>query len=106
MAELINKLDLLEVMALSHKAHANNSREASLLDRDLRIVLEQPTTTEAEIRAKAIDEAIEASAKEICVGCGYLDGYKCTYKGSNCGVSKPMLELVTEVLEKQKGGNV
>lgn len=61
---------------------------------------------DAEVRSKAIDEAIEASAKAICVGCGYLDGYKCTYKGSNCGVSKPMLESVTKALEQLKGGAV
>jgi len=60
----------------------------------------------ANIRAEAIDEAIEASAKAICVGCGYLDGYKCTYKGGNCGVSKPMLESVTKALEQLKGGAV
>ena len=56
------------------------------------------------IRAKAIDEAIETSARAICVGCGYLDGYKCTYKGGNCGVSKPMLESVVKALEQLKGG--
>lgn len=54
--------------------------------------------------ADAIDEAIEISAKAICVGCGYLDGYKCNYKGANCGVSKPMLESVVKALEKMKGG--
>lgn len=59
---------------------------------------------EKEIRAKAIDEAIEASAKAICAGCGYLDGYKCTYKGSNYGVNKPMLESVVKAMEQLKGG--
>lgn len=53
---------------------------------------------------KAIDEAIKASANAICIGCGYLDGYKCTYKGGNCGVSKPMLESVVKALEQLKGG--
>lgn len=59
---------------------------------------------EQEIRNKAIDEAIKASSNAICVGCGYLDGYKCTYKGGNCGVSKPMLESVVKALEQLKGG--
>lgn len=59
---------------------------------------------EKEIRSKAIDEAIETSAKAICVGCGYLDGHKCTYEGGNCGVSKPMLETVVRALEQMKGG--
>ena len=56
-----------------------------------------------EIREKTIDEAIKASASAICIGCGYLDGYKCTYKGANCGVSKPMLENVVKALEQLKG---
>ena len=57
-----------------------------------------------EIRNKAIDEAMETSARAICVGCGYLDGHKCNYKGANCGVSKPMLETVVGALERLKGG--
>ena len=61
---------------------------------------------EQESRNKAIDEAIEASAKAICVGCGYLKEFKCTYKGGNCGVSKPMLESVVKTLEQLKGGTV
>lgn len=50
------------------------------------------------VRNKVIDEAMAASAKAICVGCGYLEGTKCTYEGGNCGVSKPMLETVMEAL--------
>lgn len=57
-------------------------------------------------RSKALDEAIETSAKAICIGCGYLDGHKCTYKGANCGVSKPMLEAVVKALEQLKEGAV
>ena len=56
-----------------------------------------------ETREKAITDAIEASAKAICIGCGYLDGHSCTYKGSNCGVSKPMLEVVVKALEQMNG---
>ena len=58
---------------------------------------------EQESRNKAIDEAIEAAAKAICTGCGYLIEHKCTYHGSNCGVSKPMLESVTKALEHLRG---
>ena len=65
MAELIKKTELVEAMVLSHTAHANNTREASLLNRDVRIVMEQPTTTEAEIRAKAIDEFAEKCFREL-----------------------------------------
>lgn len=56
------------------------------------------------IRRKTIDAAIEESAKAICVGCGYLDGYKCNYKGANCGVSQPMLESVVKALKEMKKG--
>lgn len=64
---------------------------------------DRATTSIKEIREKAIDEAIETAAEAICIGCGYLDGTKCTYKGGNCGVSKPMLESVVKALEKMKG---
>ena len=66
-------------------------------------ILEMPTTTESEIRAKAIDEAMEKLAEEICTGCGCLKERKCTYKGSNCRVSKIMLEKSMKVLEQLKG---
>lgn len=55
-----------------------------------------------EIRSKAIEEALEKSAKAICIGCGYLNGHECTYGGANCGVSKPMLEAVIKALEQMK----
>lgn len=57
------------------------------------------------VRAEAIDEAMKTSAKAICIGCGYLDGHKCTYEGDNCGVSKPMLETVVRALEQMKGSD-
>lgn len=63
-------------------------------------------TANKKIRNKAIDDAKETVAKAICVGCGYLDGYKCNYKGANCGVSKPMLESVVKALEQMKGGAI
>ena len=76
MAELIKKTELVEAMTLSHTAHANNSREASLLNRDLRIVMEQPTVTEAEIRNKAIDEFTkEIEAEYDNDACPNVDDY-------------------------------
>ena len=63
---------------------------------------EVPVIDTKTIVEKTIDEAMERAAKAICVGCGYLDGVKCTYRGGNCGVSKPMLESVTEALEQMK----
>lgn len=53
---------------------------------------------------KAINEAMKQAAKAICIGCGYLNGYECTYKGGNCQVSKPMLEVVVKALKKLKAG--
>lgn len=85
-----------EIMRLEHNVNVMNER----LNNQANAIKHY----EQESRNKAIYEAIEASAKAICVGCGYLDGYKCTYKGSNCGVSKPMLESVTKALEQLKGG--
>lgn len=66
---------------------------------------DRATTSIQEIRNKIIDEAMEKAAKAICIGCGYLDGVKCTYNGSNCGVSKPMLESVTKALAQMKTTN-
>lgn len=56
-------------------------------------------------RNDAIDEAMKVATNAICIGCGYLKGIECTYKGSNCGVSKPMLEVVIKALEQLKGGS-
>ena len=41
-----------------------------------------------------VDKAKTIAAKAICIGCGYLTDCKCDYNGSNCMVSKPMLESV------------
>lgn len=59
---------------------------------------------EKQIRAESIDESIEKAAKAICIGCGYLKETKCTYKGANCQVSKPMLEVAVKALEELKAG--
>lgn len=66
--------------------------------------LEDQKKINKEIRDKAIEETLETVTKAICAGCGYLDGYKCTYNGANCGVSKPMLESVTKALTQMKKG--
>lgn len=42
MAEYIEREAVIDVLAVSHAHHANNSREASLLDRDIRLIWEQP----------------------------------------------------------------
>lgn len=56
----------------------------------------------AEIRNRVIEEALEKCPKAICAGCGYLNDHECTYNGTNCAVSKPMLEAVTKALEQMK----
>lgn len=102
MAELIDKNLLMEELHSIFEGDADLRKDYEYMGID-DYIRSMPITTEAEIRAKAIADAIEASAKAICIGCGYLDGHSCTYKGSNCGVSKPMLGVVVKALEKLKG---
>lgn len=96
MAELIKKTELIEALVLSHTAHANNSREASLLNRDVLIVMEQPVTTEAEIRAKAIDEF----AEKLKAQSENLETAIDVFGGSNGQV---ICETVDEIAEQLKG---
>lgn len=42
MAEYIEREALVNVLTVSHSHHANNSREESLLARDIRLIREQP----------------------------------------------------------------
>lgn len=59
MAELIERGKLLKALATSREYHAASCRERNLLIRAEIIVREQPTTTEAEIRAIAQREIVE-----------------------------------------------
>ena len=63
---------------------------------------EQPTAYDID---KVIEDAKEAVAKAICIGCGYLKGTECTYTGQNCRISKPMLEVAMRALDKLKAGD-
>lgn len=65
-------------------------------------IAEQPTAYDID---KVIEDAKEAVAKAICIGCGYLKGTECTYTGQNCGTSKPMLEVAMKALDKLKAGD-
>lgn len=47
----------------------------------------------------SVDEAKAIAAKAICIGCAYLTGYECSYKGGNCMTSKPMLESVSKYFD-------
>ena len=49
MAEYIEREALVDVLTVSHAHHANNSREASLLDRDIRLIWEQPAADVAPV---------------------------------------------------------
>ena len=49
MAEYIEREALVDILAVSHAYHANNSREASLLDRDIRLIWEQPAADVAPV---------------------------------------------------------
>lgn len=48
--EYIERSEFREVLKKSHEAHANNSREASLLDRDIRLLNEQPAADVVEVK--------------------------------------------------------
>ena len=52
------------------------------------------TAIEKQKKGLSVDEAKTITAKAICIGCGYLIGSECSYKGGNCMTSKPMLESV------------
>lgn len=55
---------------------------------ECRVAVEKQTET------LTVDKAKTIAAKAICIGCGYLTDCRCDYNGSNCMVSKPMLESV------------
>lgn len=50
MAEYIEREAFREVLRKSHKAHAKNCREEVLLDRDIRLLNEQPTADVVEVK--------------------------------------------------------
>ena len=64
MGDLISRKALIEALSKSHNHHANNSREESLLIRDIAIVKEQPTAYDIE----KVVERLEKSAHVEIVG--------------------------------------
>ena len=103
MARLIDADLLMEKLNVFNDREHGNEHFINGIETAKELLEDMPTTTESEIRAKVIDEAMEKLAEEICVGCGSLKDRKCTYKGSNCRVSKIMLEKTMKVLEQLKG---
>lgn len=57
---------------------------------------------EKQKKGLSVDEAKAIAAKAICIGCGYLTGYECSYNGGNCMTSKPMLESVSKSFDEKK----
>lgn len=79
--------------------HYNKSQMKAILD----FIDAQPTTYDMDKVIELIETKILG---KVCIGCGYLKNNICTYKGSNCGVSKPMYEDIKKVFEELKGGGV
>lgn len=75
------------------------------IPRDINCLTIDLTEHNREIRNKTIEECMKEVAKAMCVGCGYLNDTRCVYKGNNCMVSKPMLEVVTKTLGDMKERN-
>ena len=57
---------------------------------------------EKQKKGLSVDEAKAIAAKAICIGCGYLTGYECSYNGGNCMTTKPMLESVSKSFDEKK----
>ena len=87
MAEYIEREALLENLRNSHRYHAGNSREESLLYRDIRIVNEQPAADVVPVvRCKdckygEVDEPEDFPDQYYChEGCGWNKGdFFCSY---------------------------
>ena len=63
MAEYIEREALIDVLAVSHAHHANSNREAALLDRDIRLVREQPAADVVEV-VPELRKVVELLRKE------------------------------------------
>ena len=71
MAEYIEREAFREVLEKSHKAHASNSREESLLDRDIRLLNEQPS---ADVAPVVHGRWIDKGEYAVCTECGGRSG--------------------------------
>ena len=84
----------LKSVTLSNGTLVNANTILALLDK-------YPTAYDPD---KVIDLIETKILGKVCIGCGYLRNNVCTYKGSNCGVSKPMYEDIKKVFDEVKGG--
>ena len=96
MAEYIEREALVDVLAVSHAHHANNSREASLLDRDIRLIWEQPTADVVPvvhgrwvqvIYHVEFEDGFVDRLYECCSRCHEPNGRKATNYCPNCGAN-------------------
>lgn len=98
MSDLISRSAVIQVLKECHL-------DEKLFEKDVFDNINAiPTSYDVE---KSIDEIETKVYKDaVCVGCGYLKDNICTYKGSACGVSKPMLESIKRVFENTRKGGV
>lgn len=95
---------LIDADALMEELEKHRIDIYKLNELTIQYVDAQPTAYDVE---KAIDEIETKVYKDaVCVGCGYLKDNICTYKGSACGVSRPMLESIKRVFENIRKGGV
>lgn len=65
------------------------------------LIKNQPTAYDVE---KVVEQLETKLLGKVCIGCGYLKDNICTYKGSNCGVSKPMYDDIKKVFAEVRTG--
>lgn len=92
--DLVNEEYWQELMEMAIKA-----LEEVQQYREIGTVEECRAAMENQKKGLSVDEAKAIAAKAICIGCAYLTGYECSYKGGNCMTSKPMLESVSKYFD-------
>ena len=66
---LIDADALIDKMVISHTAHSQNSRDASLLNRDVRIVMDMPTAYDVEKVEEQINTYFEKTYVLVGTDC-------------------------------------
>ena len=94
MAEYIERDAVIDVLAVSHAHHANTCREASLLDRDIRLIREHPAADVAPvvhgewvqvICHDEFEDGFVDCLYECCSRCHKPNGRKTSDYCPNCG---------------------
>lgn len=103
MSDLISRQAVLDILQEEKSFRCGYNADIAILSIE-KDVKELQTAYDVE---KSIDEIETKVYKDaVCVGCGYLKDNICTYKGSACGVSKPMFEKIKRVFENIRKGGV